>query len=43
MTINLSETYPIVGHQLSNPTMCVYVIISGLFYTPPKLVVYNQQ
>ena len=39
ITINISETFPIVDHQLSSATMCVGVMISGSFYTPPKLVV----
>ena len=28
MAINLSETFPIVDHQLSNTTMCVIAMIS---------------
>ena len=39
MIINLSETFCIVGHQLSNATMCICGMISVLFHTPPKLVI----
>ena len=36
MAINLSETFPIVDHQLSNTTLCVIAMISGWFYTLPN-------
>ena len=43
MTINFSEIFPIVDYQLSNTKMCVCVMISGWFYTPPTLVMVWQK